>query len=40
MSEYLLEVKNLTKRFPIKGGFFGREVNSVKAVDSVNFKIR
>ena len=40
MSEYLLEVKNLTKRFPIKGGFFGREVSSVKAVNNVSFKIK
>ena len=40
MSEYLIEVKNLTKRFPIKGGFFGREVNSVKAVNNVSFKIK
>lgn len=39
MSECLLEVKNLTKRFPIKGGLFGREVASVKAVNDVSFKI-
>lgn len=40
MSEYLLEVKNLCKRFPIKGGVFGREVGAVNAVNEVSFKIR
>lgn len=40
MSEYLLEVKNLCKTFPIKGGFLGREVGSVKAVNDVSFKIK
>ena len=39
-SEYLLEVNNLTKRFPIKGGLFGREVGAVKAVNDVSFKIK
>ena len=39
-SEYLLEVNNLTKRFPIKGGLFGREVGAVKAVNNVSFKIK
>lgn len=40
MSEYLLEVKNLTKRFPIKGGLLGREVGAVNAVNEVSFKIK
>lgn len=40
MSEYLLEVKNLCKSFPIKGGLLGREVGSVKAVNEVSFKIK
>ena len=39
-SEYLLEVKNLTKRFPIKGGLWGKEVGSVKAVNDISFKIK
>ena len=39
-SEYLLEVDNLVKWFPIKGGFFKRTVGNVKAVDGVSFKIR
>ncbi|MGB0453046.1 MAG: ABC transporter ATP-binding protein [Bacteriovoracaceae bacterium] len=39
MSEVLLEVNNLTKRFPIKGGIFGKEIGAVKAVNNVSFKI-
>lgn len=37
--EVLLSVRNLVKRFPIKGGFLGREVGSVKAVSDVSFDI-
>jgi len=40
MSEYLLEVNGLTKRFPIKGGLLGREVGAVNAVNNVSFKIK
>ncbi len=40
MSEYLIEVKDLCKTFPIKGGLLGREVGAVKAVNSVSFKIK
>lgn len=36
----LLEVKNLRKHFPIKGGFFGKQVGAVKAVDGLNFDIQ
>ena len=39
-SDNLLEVKNLVKYFPIKGGFFGRTVGQVKAVDGVTFNIK
>lgn len=38
--EVLLSVRNLVKRFPIKGGILGREVASVKAVSDVSFDIR
>ena len=38
--EILLDVKNLKKYFPIKGGILGRTVGNVKAVDGVNFFIR
>ena len=37
--EVLLSVKNLVKRFPIKGGILGREVASVKAVQNVSFDL-
>ena len=38
--ENILEVKNLKKYFPIKGGFFGGVTGSVKAVDDVSFTIK
>ena len=37
--EVLLSVRNLVKRFPIKGGILGREVGAVKAVSGVSFDI-
>ena len=40
MSEYILEVNNLTKKFPIRGGILGREVGAVNAVNNVSFKIK
>ena len=36
----ILEVRNLKKYFPIKGGLFGKTVGQVKAVDGVTFHIR
>jgi oligopeptide transport system ATP-binding protein len=39
-AEVLLSVRNLVKRFPIKGGLLSREVASVKAVSDVSFDIR
>ncbi|MFQ5913412.1 MAG: ABC transporter ATP-binding protein [Nitrospinota bacterium] len=38
--EVLLEVKNLKKYFPVRGGIFGKTVGHVKAVDGVSFSIR
>jgi oligopeptide transport system ATP-binding protein len=38
--QVLLNVKDLVKHFPIKGGIFGKTVGAVKAVDGVNFFIR
>jgi peptide/nickel transport system ATP-binding protein len=35
-----LEVRNLTKHFSVKGGFFERTKGTVKAVDGVSFSIR
>ncbi len=38
--DILLEVRNLKKHFPIKGGLMRRTVGEVKAVDGVNFFIK
>ena len=35
----LLEVRNLSKRFPIRGGILGNPVGHVRAVDDVSFSI-
>ncbi|WP_027339342.1 ABC transporter ATP-binding protein [Halonatronum saccharophilum] len=40
MDDVILKVRNLKKHFPIKGGIFGREVNSVKAVDGLDFDVK
>ena len=37
MARPLLEVKNLVKQFPIRGGILSREVGRVHAVDGVSF---
>ncbi len=39
-SENLLEVKNLRKYFPIRGGIFSRVVANVKAVEDVSFTVK
>ena len=39
MSEPILEVTDLVKRFPIKGGVFGRTVAVVDAVSGVSFTV-
>ena len=39
-SDNILEVRNLKKYFPIKGGFFGGVTGNVKAVDDVSFNIK
>lgn len=38
--EVLLTVKNLTTRFPVKGGFFRRTVANVHAVEDLSFTIK
>lgn len=38
--DYILEVKNLKKYFPIKKGLLLREVGQVKAVDDISFQVR
>ena len=39
MSQPLLEVKNLSVRFPVHGGVFQRKVAEVRAVDDISFTI-
>ena len=38
--DFILEVKDLKKYFPIKGGMFNRVVGQVKAVDGVTFNLK
>ena len=40
MDGTILEVRNLTKHFPIKRGLLKRTVGMVKAVDDVSFDIK
>ena len=39
MSAPLLQVENLTKYFPVKGGLFNRHIDDFRAVDGVTFNI-
>ena len=39
MTEMLLEVENFKKNFPISGGFFGKKVGEIKAVDGISFSV-
>lgn len=39
-NDYILEVKNLVKHYPIKAGVMQRTVGHVKSVDGVSFKIK
>lgn len=39
MSEILLEVKGLTKHFPIRGGLLNKQIDQTKAVDGVSFQV-
>ena len=39
-SENILEVSDLKKYFPIKGGYFNRVIGQVKAVDGVTFNLK
>ena len=39
MKEKILEVRDIKKYFPIKGGFLQRTVANVKAVDGVSFDV-
>ena len=39
-SDFILEVKDLKKYFPIKGGMLNRVIGQVKAVDGVTFNLK
>jgi peptide/nickel transport system ATP-binding protein len=39
-AEALLEVRNLRRYFPIRGGFFQRMIATVQAVDGISFEVR
>ena len=39
-SEYVLEVNNLKKYFPIETNLFGKPLKFLKAVDDVSFKVK
>jgi oligopeptide transport system ATP-binding protein len=39
-NENLMEVKNLKKYFPLRGGFLSRVTGEIRAVDGVSFSIR
>lgn len=39
-ADALLDVRGLAKYFPIRRGFFGRQVGAVRAVDGVSFWVR
>ncbi|MDX8362342.1 MULTISPECIES: dipeptide ABC transporter ATP-binding protein [Bacillaceae] len=40
MTEQLLQVKELTKHFPINGGVLNKKIGEVKAVDGVSFYVK
>lgn len=40
MSDIILEAKNIKKHFPIRKGFFMREVGQVKAVEEITLSVR
>lgn len=39
-SEYLLEVQELKKYYPVRGGFFKRKIGDVKAVDNITLDLK
>ena len=38
-NDTVVEVRNLKKYYPIKGGLLGRSLGAVKAVDGISFRI-
>ena len=39
-AEYVIEVNDLKKYFPLRDGLFGQQTGQVRAVDGVSFNIR
>lgn len=39
-ADYILQINNLVKYFPINGGIFGKEIAKVHAVDDVTFSLQ
>ncbi|MBU9721512.1 MULTISPECIES: ABC transporter ATP-binding protein [Bacillaceae] len=39
-SEHLLQVENLRKYYPVRGGFFRRKIGDVKAVDRISLELK
>ncbi len=39
-SDIILDVQNLSTRFPVRGGFLGRKTGHIHAVENVSFKLR
>ena len=39
MSNTILEVRNLVKNYPVRGGFWNRAINTVKAVSNVELQL-
>jgi len=39
-SEYLLQVKELKKYYPVRGGFLRRKIGDVKAVDNISLELK
>ncbi len=39
-ADYILQINNLVKYFPINGGIFGKEIAKVHAVDNISFSLQ
>ncbi|MDG5790116.1 dipeptide ABC transporter ATP-binding protein [Evansella sp. AB-P1] len=39
-SDFLLEIKDLKKYYPVRGGFFRKKIGDVKAVDNISLELK